>query len=135
MLRRYCHILRKDESNWRRGADDQMQITTRGSSMVNSLLVFLHRKVVCDPDLWTRDLHNSQSAFCDHTWSCLKIYQFIGVPNCTLVVNVVKFPHAVCEILCSQSFSTRSRMESPKTERLQLLIAGSGIRKEGSKRL
>ena len=33
-----------------------------------------------------------------------KSNQFNSVPNCTEVVNLVKFPRAVCTISCSQTF-------------------------------
>jgi len=34
-----------------------------------------------------------------------KSNQFIFVPNCTYIVNLAKFPRAVCKISCSQTFS------------------------------
>jgi len=49
-----------------------------------------------------------------------KSIQFTFVPDCTKLVNLAKFPQAVCKISCSQTFSilshTDPRMDSPQTE-------------------
>ena len=58
-------------------------------------------KIVCDLDVWTHDLQNSQSAFLTIfgltlTFDLLmsKSRQFIFAPKCTEVVNMAKFPQA-----------------------------------------
>jgi len=61
------------------------------------------RKGAGERDLWTHYLQNSESAFSTYLvslspWTFNKL---IIVPNRICIVNLVKFPHAVCKISCS----------------------------------
>jgi len=60
-----------------------------------------------------------------------KSNQFIFVPNCTSVANLVKLPRAVCKICCPQTFSVYDHRRThargqPKNISLPGLIAGEG---------
>jgi len=61
-----------------------------------------------------------------------KSNHFVFVPNCTWVVPLIKFPQAVCEILCSWTFRIQphrhryTRICSLKTEYFRRLIANEG---------
>ena len=73
---------------------------TRWSSTANCRSVCLRRKSAFRVNvIFTLDLLTSKS---NH---------FISVPNCTKVVNLVKFPQAVCKISCYETFSIRSRTD------------------------
>ena len=61
--------------------------------------------------------------WCHDLWPLTsKSTQFIYIPNCTQVVNLAKFPQAICKILRSQTFSIWTdtgpdeHTENPKTE-------------------
>ena len=91
-------------------------------------------KVVHDRDVWMHDLLNCQIFGLTVTLTFYlltsKSNQFISIPNAPQLKNLVKFPQAVCKILCSQTFSiwscTDACMYSVKAEYLRWLTAGWG---------
>jgi len=86
-------------------------------------------------DFYSKSRHASPSEFQPDLRLCSDLLtstsnQFIFVPNCTKVEDLVKFPQAVCKthLVYKLSVYDHEYTDSPKTKCLQMLITGRDMR-------